>query len=42
MILNSMGLRKTAEIMGVKPDTVCRWIDRAAKHSEEVKVLIKT
>jgi len=36
MILNGMGLLKTAEIMGVKPDTVRRWIDRAAKHSEEV------
>jgi len=42
MILKGMGLRKTAEIMGVKPDTVRRWIDRAAKHSEEVnKVLMK-
>jgi len=42
MILKGMGLLKTAEIMGVKPDTVRRWIDRDAKHSEEVnKVLMK-
>jgi len=42
MILNGMGLLKTDEIMDIKPDTVRRWIYRAAKHSEEVnKVLIK-
>jgi len=42
MILKGMSLRGTAEILGVKLDTVRRWLRIAAEHSEEInKVLMK-
>ena len=42
MILKGMSLRGTAEVLGVKLDTVRRWLRIAAEHSEEVnKVLMK-
>jgi len=37
-----MSLRGTAEVLGVKLDTVRRWLRIAAEHSEEInKVLMK-
>lgn len=42
MILKGLSLRGTAEILGVKLDTVRRWLRIAAEHSEEInKVLLK-
>jgi len=42
MILKGMSLRGTAEVLGVKLDTVRRWLRIAAEHSEEInKVLMK-
>jgi len=42
MIVSGTSLRKTAEILGVKLDTVRRWLKIAADHSEKVnKVLMK-
>jgi len=42
MILKGMGLRGTAEVLGVKLYTVRRWLRTAAEHSGEVnKVLMK-
>ena len=42
MVIKGMSLRSVAEILGVKLDTVRRWLFLAAQHSEEVnKVLLK-
>jgi transposase-like protein len=42
MILKGMSLRSTAEVLGVKLDTVRRWLRIASEHSEEInKVLMK-
>jgi transposase-like protein len=42
MILKGVNLRSTAEILEVKLDTVRRWLQISANHSEEVnKVLMK-
>jgi Transposase and inactivated derivatives len=42
MIIKGMSLRSVAEILGVKLDTVRRWLAKAAKHSDEVNcVLLK-
>jgi hypothetical protein len=42
MILKGMNLRGTAEVLGVKLDTVRRWLRIASEHSEEInKVLMK-
>jgi transposase-like protein len=42
MILKGMSLRGTAEVLGVKLDTVRRWLRIASEHSEEInKVLMK-
>lgn len=42
MILKGMSLRGTAEVLGVKLDTVRRWLRIASEHSDEInKVLIK-
>lgn len=36
MLVERGSIRGTARAMGVSKDTVCRWLDRAGKHSEEV------
>jgi transposase-like protein len=36
MLVERDSIRGTARAMGVKKDTVSRWLERAAKHSEEV------
>jgi len=42
MILKGMSLRGVADVLDVKLDTVRRWLQKAAEHSEEVnKVLLK-
>jgi len=42
MILKGMSLRGVADVLNVKLDTVRRWLQKAAEHSEEVnKVLLK-
>ena len=42
MVIKGISLRSIADILGVKLDTVRRWIAKAAKHSKEVnKVLLK-
>ena len=42
MVIKGMSLRSIAEILGVKLDTVRRWLLLAAQHSEEVnQVLLK-
>lgn len=42
MIIKGISIRSSAEILGVKRDTVRGWLSKAAEHSEEVnKVLLK-
>jgi uncharacterized protein YjcR len=42
MILKGMNITATAENLGVKIDTVCRWLKISAEHCEEVNnVLMK-
>ncbi len=42
MILRGMSQRGVADVLEVKQDTVQRWLQKAAEHSEEVnKVLLK-
>ncbi len=42
MLIKGISMRSTAEILGVKLDTVRGWLSRAADHSDEVnKVLMK-
>ena len=42
LVLKGLSLRSISDVMGVKADTVSRWLSRAAKHSEEVnKILLK-
>ena len=36
MLVERGSIRGTARAMGVKKDTVSRWLDRAGRHSEEV------
>lgn len=42
LVLKGMSLRGTADVLGVKLDTVRGWLQRAAEHTEEVnKILMK-
>jgi transposase-like protein len=42
LVLKGLSLRSISDVMGVKADTVSRWLSRAAEHSEEVnKILLK-
>jgi transposase-like protein len=42
LVLRGMSLRSISRIMGVKVDSINRWLSRAAEHSTEVnKVLLK-
>jgi transposase-like protein len=36
LLLKGMSVRGIAEVLGSKPDTVLRWLGRAAEHSEQV------
>jgi transposase-like protein len=41
MVLKGLSLRSISEILGIKADTVSKWLSKAAEHSEEVnKVLL--
>ena len=35
-LVEGIGIRATARIMGLDKDTVCRWLDRASQHVEAV------
>jgi transposase-like protein len=42
MIIKGMSMRAAAEVLETKLDTVRKWVDRAAEHTEEVNdVLLK-
>ncbi len=42
LVLKGLSLRSISDVIGVKVDTVSRWLSRASKHSEEVnKILLK-
>ena len=36
LLVKGMSVRGIAEVLGSKPDTVLRWLGRAAEHSEQV------
>lgn len=36
LLVKGMSVRGIAEVLGSKPDTVLRWLGRAAKHSKQV------
>jgi transposase-like protein len=36
LLIKGMSVRGIAEVLGSKPDTVLRWLGRAAAHSEQV------
>ena len=40
MIVHKNSIRGVAEMLGVKPDTVCKWLRRAAEHSLEVNEVL--
>ena len=40
MIVHKNSIRGTAEMLGVKPDTVSKWLRRAAEHSREVNEVL--
>jgi transposase-like protein len=40
LLLKGMSVRGVAEVLESKPDTVLRWLGRAAEHSEQVNDLL--
>jgi uncharacterized protein YjcR len=36
LLVKGMPIRGIAEVLGVKPDTVLRWLNRAARHSRKL------
>ncbi|MEI6795965.1 MAG: helix-turn-helix domain-containing protein [Methanomassiliicoccales archaeon] len=40
LVVRKNSIRHAAEMLGVKPDTVCKWLRRAAEHSREVDEIL--